>query len=209
MAQRQVELGLHLAAAGQIRYAIAVLDRQYGPDHPLIIQAMIRKAGILSDGEQLVAAEAEYLEAIDRLHRRLPPSHPHIADALTGYSKLLMKTPRTDEAEKLARECLSIRETSLPTGDWRRASAKCLVGEALFAQKKFELAEPLLLEGLDELSSNDEAPDARLDVVRNCLVALYEALEKPDKADAYRPKRRATTTTAAPRVERRPGKAIE
>jgi len=209
MAQRQVELGLYLAAAGQIRYAIAVLDRQYGPDHPLIIQAMIRKAGILSDGEQLVAAEADYLEAIDRLRRRLPPTHPHIADALTGYSKLLMKTPRTDEAEKLARECLSIRETSLPTGDWRRASAKCLVGEALFAQKKFELAEPLLLEGLDELNSNDEAPDARLEVVRDCLVALYEAWEKPDKADAYRPKRRATTTTAASQVERRPGKAIE
>jgi hypothetical protein len=120
-----------------------------------------------------------------------------------------MKTPRTDEAEKLARECLSIRETSLPTGDWRRASAKCLVGEALLAQRDFDQAEPLLLEGLNELSSNDEAPDARLEVVRNCLVALYEAWEKPDKADAFRPKRRAKTTTSAPSDVRRPGKAIE
>lgn len=209
MAQRQVELGLHLAAAGQIRYAIAVLDRQYGPDHPLIIQAMIRKAGILSAGEQLVAAEADYLEAIDRLRRRLPPTHPHIADALTGYSKLLMKTPRTDEAEKLARECLSIRETSLPDGDWRRASAQCLVGEALLAQRKFEQAELLLLEGLKKLDSQDDAPNARLEDVRSSLVSLYEAWEKPDKADAFRPKRRAKATTSSPNNERRPGKAIQ
>lgn len=209
MAQRQVEAGLYLAAAGQIRYAIAVLDRQYGPDHPLIIQAMIRKAGILSAGEQLVAAEADYRQAIDQLRRRLPPTHPHIADALTGYSKLLMKTPRTDEAEKLARECQSIRETSLPDGDWRRASAKCLVGEALLAQREFEQAEPLLLEGLKELDGQDDTPNARLEDVRNSLVSLYEAWEKPDKADAFRPKQRAKATTSAPKDERRPGKAIE
>ena len=209
MAQRQVEAGLYLAAAGQIRYAIAVLDRQYGPDHPLIIQAMIRKAGILSEGQQLVAAEADYRQAIDQLRQRLPPTHPHIADALSGYAKMLTRTVRTDEAEAVARECLSIREASLPEGDWRRASAKCLVGEALLAQRKFEQAEPLLLEGLKELDSQDDTPSARLEDVRNSLVSLYEAWEKPDKADAFRSKRRAKPTTSAPGIERRPGKAIE
>lgn len=209
MAQRQVELGLHLAAAGQIRYAIAVLDRQFGPDHPLIFQAMIRKAGILSEGEQLVAAEADYRQAIDQLRRRLPPTHPHIADALTGYSKLLMKTPRTDEAENLARECLFIRETSLPDGDWRRASAKCLVGEALLAKKEFEQAEPLLIEGLYELAGHAETPDARLDFVREAIVSLYDGWGKPEKADSFRSKKQRTATTGPVPNLGRPGKAVE
>ena len=206
--QRMVEAGQHLNAAFQIDYAITVLNRQFGPDHPLIYQAMIRKAGILEEGEQLVESESVFRATIEHLRQCLPPTHPHIADALAGFTKLLTKTRRFDEAEQAARECLTIREASLPSSDWRRSSAKCLVGEVLFARDEYAEAEPLLTEGLRELIATADAPAARREALRSVVIDFYERWEKPEKAEEYR-QLRTSAPAAREKQRQRPGLSIE
>lgn len=186
MAQGLADGKQFLAAASQVDYAILVLNRQFGPDHPLIFRAMLRKAELLQEGEQLSEAESVFLQAIDHLKRRLPPTHPHIADALSLYTKLLLKTQRAKEAEQTARECMSIREATLGDNDWRRASAKCLVGEVLLAQDRYADAEPMLTEGLKVLDEQADTPEDRIRNVRECVAKLYESWGKPEKAEEYR-----------------------
>ena len=50
------------------------------------------------------------------------------------------------EAERLARECLTIREIQIPD-DWRTFNARSMLGGSLLGQKKYAEAEPLLLAG--------------------------------------------------------------
>lgn len=183
IAQRMIESGEPFRAVGHMDYAIAVIDRQYGPHHPLIYRAMLRKAGVLNEAEQLVESENVYRQVIDHLRQCLPASHLHIADALTGYIALLIKTRRFDEAEALARECLAIREQSLPSDDWRRASAQCLLGEVLFSKGAFEDAEPLLTNGLRALTELPNAPKERQVAVVDCVVRFYKAWNKPERAE--------------------------
>src|SRR5260370_699114 len=77
----------------------------------------------------------------------LPPHHTEIPFSLATLGSLLADGHRPEEAEPLLRECLTIREKKLPSGDWRIASARSLLGGCLARQKRFAEAEPLLLAG--------------------------------------------------------------
>jgi hypothetical protein len=94
------------------------------------------------------------------------------------------------EAVSILRECLAIKEKTLP-GDWATAEARSLLGEALAGQGEFSAAEPLLLDAQKALTERRETilPVNRVATLRDAaerLVRLYEAWGKPDKAEEWR-----------------------
>ena len=62
-----------------------------------------------------------------------------------------------------------------------------LLGASLVGQGKFKKAEPLLLNGYEKMPFGPSYRVNRLALER--LIALYEAWDKPEKAEAYRAKR--------------------
>jgi hypothetical protein len=94
------------------------------------------------------------------------------------------------EAERVARECLTLREIEIPD-NWRTFNAQSMLGGALLGLKKYSDAEPLLrsgYEGLKQRQNTIPAAFARLRVSEAAqrLAQLYDATSKPDKAAEWR-----------------------
>jgi hypothetical protein len=93
------------------------------------------------------------------------------------------------EAEPLLREALAIREVML-RNDWRMFNTKALLGRALFGQKKYADAEPLLRAGYEGVKARAETlTPARKHYIRDtldCLIKLAEATGKADLAKAWK-----------------------
>jgi ATP/maltotriose-dependent transcriptional regulator MalT len=117
------------------------------------------------------------------------PELPSHADALAAQSTALLSQKQPAEAELKLRQCLKIRQKVQPD-DWATFEAKSMLGEALFEQKKYAEAEPLLLacyEGLKQRQAKVPA-EARphLTQALERLVRLYEASGKKEEADKWR-----------------------
>jgi hypothetical protein len=92
------------------------------------------------------------------------------------------------ERETLAREAMDTFTTKSPD-DWQRYRAMALVGASLSGEKKYEAAEPLLVEGyrgMEKLQNGLSVPDRiHLERVREWIVELYRAWGKPSKVEEW------------------------
>jgi hypothetical protein len=75
--------------------------------------------------------------------------HAQLA-AITGA---LLDDGKPAEAEPLARECLALREKTIPE-DWLTCDARIVLGASLLGQQKYAEAEPLLLSGYEGLKES-------------------------------------------------------
>src|SRR5262249_9987664 len=90
------------------------------------------------------------------------------------------------EAQPLLIESLAIRRRVLPPGHWLLANAESLVGGCFLARKKYDEAEPYLLNGYRELAAAPDAmPKRRLEALDR-LIALYNGCGRPDEAARWR-----------------------
>jgi hypothetical protein len=116
---------------------------------------------------------------------------PEYDQNLRHSALLYLQQNKPVEAESLLRECLAIRGKKQP-GDWGTSSVKSTLGGALAGQNKYAEAEPLLLQGYEELKDREAKIPAhgkiRLVQALERLVQLYDAWGKKDKADEWRKK---------------------
>jgi tetratricopeptide (TPR) repeat protein len=135
--------------------------------------------------------EVSYPEWLQQARARLPADHPALADILAQVVTAPLFEQNWVEAEKLGRECLTIREQKLPN-DWRTYEARGTLGSCLVHQKRYAEAEPLLLSGCDGLKQHAaEIPDGwkpRANADLQQLVQLYEATDRSDQAAEWRKK---------------------
>src|SRR5262249_14505726 len=94
-------------------------------------------------------------------------------------------------AEPIVRECLAIREHFQPDG-WPTFNVRSQLGGCLLGQKKYALAEPLLIAGYEGLKAREAtiaaAGKAELPEAGQRLGKLYDAWGKPEKAAEWRKK---------------------
>src|SRR5262245_54876968 len=119
----------------------------------------------------------------------LPSNSPQLAGMLAQISFGLLKQKKWCEAEPLLRECLAIREKSLPDA-WLTFNTQSMLGGLLLGQKKYAEAEPLLLQSYEEMKKREVTIPAmaknRLPEAAERLVQLYEATNKKDEAERWK-----------------------
>ena len=104
-----------------------------------------------------------------------------VAAYRVNLARLLLMRKKAAEAEPLLRQALEIRMKAFPEGDWRIATAKSLLGEALTAMGRYDEAERFLLEAKRVLKDGpgQEGREAKSTAER--LAALY-TMSRPHKA---------------------------
>jgi hypothetical protein len=88
--------------------------------------------------------------------------------------------------EPLLREGLEISRKGLPPGHWQTAVAESVLGRCLISLKRYDEAEPLLVESYPIIKSNFGDRDRLTQRALSRIIDLYEAWGKPDKAAEYR-----------------------
>ena len=191
-------LALAYSDAGRLAEALPLLEQtlelrkaKLGPEHPDTLGTMGNLAKTYLVGEQPEKALPLFERLIAGRRGRASPDDPAFAGLLAAVSLDLLQHRQFPAAETYLRECLTIREKKLPD-DWVLFNTKSMLGGALVGQKKFQEAEPLLVEGYSGMKEREAKipPAGKLRLIEAIqrLIDFYTAWEKPAEAAAWRKK---------------------
>ncbi len=141
---------------------------------------------VLEEKDLRDEAIREYRRAI-QLYRQEKDSSESIdlANALALLGSALLKQQQWTEAAAVLRECLTIRCKKQPD-DWATFDARSLRGAALWGQKKYADAEPLLVQGYEGMKQRETTippqSKVRLSEALERLMRFYEATDGNDNA---------------------------
>jgi eukaryotic-like serine/threonine-protein kinase len=164
------------------REALAGARRVLGEGHPLLGAYAANMGELLRRKGELREAETLFREALAIQRARLPSGHLRIAVSLVGLGQVLTSSGRAAAAEPLLREALNVRQRQIAPDDWRMAEVRSALGACLTVRGRLVEAESLLVESYRALREARGANDARVVETRDRLVALYEALKRPEDA---------------------------
>ena len=116
----------------------------------------------------------------------LGDDHPDVARVQTNLADLLVATSRYDEAYGLATKAKAICTTALSPQHWRTGVAASVLGASLTGLKRYEEAEPLLVESFATVLDNKGPSDAYTIDALQRIIKLYETWGRADKAAEYR-----------------------
>ena len=183
--------GLSLHAAGKYteaeplyRRALAINEKQLGPEHPDVAISLNNLAGLFHAQGKYAEAEPLYRRALAINEKQLGPEHPSIATSLNNLAELLRAQGKHAETESLLRRALEIREKQLGAEHPFVASSLNNLAELLRAQGEYTEAEPLFRRALMivEKQLGPEHPDVAMSL--NNLATLFHAQGKYADAEA-------------------------
>ena len=164
-----------------------------GDDHPQVANILSNLALLHRGKGDLTRAETFARRALTLRQRILPEHNEGIGVSHDFLATVLIDRGNFEEAERHARDCLAIREKTMP-GHWLRHSAAVRLAEALARQSRFDEAEPMLLNAIQEIKP--PGMSRRKHEALRQIIKLYEAWGKAEQAAPWRAKLEAMETKA-------------
>src|SRR5262249_16376882 len=138
---------------GRMNEALAIYEEnlkhrqaKLGKDHPDTLLSLNNLANGYETAGRLKDA-VPLFEALFKLRKaRFGLDHSDTLASMNILAGAYLDSKNWTEAEKIARECLDVREKN-QLDDWRRFLTSSQLGAALAGQKRFDEAESLLVEG--------------------------------------------------------------
>jgi eukaryotic-like serine/threonine-protein kinase len=170
---------------------LEVRRRVLGPEHPGTLYTLAGFASMYQRQGKYALAETYDAQALAGRRHALGPEHPDTMVSAADLALAYLSEGKFAESEPLAREAMEVNRKNQPN-DWKGFRAESLLGASLAGQKKYAVAEPLLLSGYQGMTARKDRIDVpdwyHLDRAREWLVQLYQAWGKPDKAAKWRKK---------------------
>lgn len=131
----------------QLDQALAMRRKILGDSHTAVTRTLLNKGTVATAAGDLAAAETAFSESLPRFRRELGDDHPDVATALLNWARATWKRNDWVRTERLCREALAIRLRGQGKSHPGVGEAQVALGRALVGQRRFEEAEPLLVEG--------------------------------------------------------------
>jgi tetratricopeptide (TPR) repeat protein/predicted Ser/Thr protein kinase len=165
--------------------AVEISRRVLGPEHPRTLAFLMDMAAMYQRQGRYAEAEGLAAQVLAGRRRALGLDHPDSMPSAPDLALAYLSQGKFAQSEPLAREAMAADTKAEPDG-WQRFRAESLVGASLAGKKKFDEAEPLLLEGYQGMLARKDSmnvPDRyHLDLALRWIVELYQAWGKPAKA---------------------------
>lgn len=166
--------------------SLSVFEKSLGRDHPETARLLNNLASLYELQCKYSDAESLFLQAIKIWEKTLGKDHPDTARAMDNLAGIYRNQNRYADAEVLCLKALQIFEKSMGKDNPETALSLNNLGNIHVLQEKSDLAEPLYLRALEIRNEKLglDHPDTQQSI--KSLVSLYEKLNQPEKADAYR-----------------------
>ena len=122
----------------------AITEREKAPPGRDLIENLVQLAGILAEQEDYVEAEVLLQRAIEWYHRQATNEHPERLQAMSMLSMTLCKLYRLEDAEQVARQCLSERAEKRGVKHWETLESVWDLAGILEKQGQYDEALKLL-----------------------------------------------------------------
>jgi eukaryotic-like serine/threonine-protein kinase len=169
-------LGLYDSAGKLLGNALALRERELGPDDPSVAETLDALGDVAVDKADFASADRYYRRALAIRERALGPEHVDLGRTLAGLAALRFRQGRNAEAESLYIRVLNVDRQSSKPNDRDRAQDLMGLALAYWAERRYAEAEPLLREALSiqERSYGNDHPFVAATL--NNLAALYWTL---------------------------------
>jgi tetratricopeptide (TPR) repeat protein len=160
----------------------------FGQTDMITLLAVGNLANVLKRAGRYEEAEPLSLKALELRRRVLGEDHPYAIDSLRSLGHLRAEQERYEEAEELLTESLEKRRRVQGHEHKRAIHNMVRLGWVYTEQQRYSKAEALLLDAF-ELSHRVLGPLDQITIESmGRIVDLYEAWNKPEKADQWRAK---------------------
>jgi len=105
--------GVTLGNIGRVYDALAIREKQLGPEHPDTAQSLNNLAELYRAQGKYEQAEPLYQRALAIREKQLGPEHPYTATSLNNLAGLYRAQGKYEQAEPLYQRALAIREKQL------------------------------------------------------------------------------------------------
>ncbi len=163
--------------------ALAIDEKQFGPDSTEVAARLNNLAGTLWNTNRMAEAEPLMRRALAIDEQSYGGEHPNVAINLNNLAQLLKATNRLAEAEPLMRRALAIDEQSYGAEHPKVAIRLNNLASLHYSLNRLAEAEPLMRRALaiDEQSYGAEHPDVACDL--NNLAQLLKATNRLSEAE--------------------------
>jgi tetratricopeptide (TPR) repeat protein len=117
---------------------LAMVRKQFGPDHLYAQRAQLTKTKLLAARQPPEQSLAEIMAVTAKLRGQGPAAQLLLAQALVAHGDLLIKQQRATEALPILEEAVRLREQMMWAKGWELAEARARLGEAQLAAGKQE-----------------------------------------------------------------------
>jgi serine/threonine-protein kinase len=182
------EKGDYAAADANLREAELIFRKLLQPSHLWTGDNLRNQAISFYQQGRYAESLSKVTETLKIYRESFGPYYDNYPTALIIQGLILAKTGQPQEGEKILREAVKIRTDLLPKGHYWVALTNSALGECLTIEKRYNEAEPLLLESYEALKSSQGASNPRTQIALQRLITLYEEWGRLDAASAYRDK---------------------
>ena len=179
------ETGQLTEAEALYREALSIRRKLYPNGHPRLARTLNNLGYLLQAKGDAEGAEKCYLEAVAIADKTLGPDHQERASYLRNLAVALLALGRSAEAEDAAREAVTVFRKAERPVPWRIADAESVLGGSLAAQRRFEEAEPLLVQSYPVLAKDQGNGAKRASEALKRATDLYIAWGKPERAAEF------------------------
>ncbi len=173
-------------AAPMLQQALAMQERLFGRMHAQVAMGL-NQLGVLEIRRgHLNDAEQDFIRMEDINRAVYGDRHSLVGVALLNRGQVYLEEKRYAPSERFYREALSRFVETLPPGHTYTGIAQIQLGHVLLLEQRYKDAEGPLLAGYDILIKQPGPQAVRLANARKDLVAVYEAVNQPDKAAKFK-----------------------
>ena len=129
-------------------------------------------------------------ELVDSHRRKYGDAAPKLFSAKLNLGRVLMELDRNEEADTEFRESYEGRKQILEQDHWHIWNALSQWGGCIAKLKRFQEAEPLLLEAYEKMNPPEIYQNRKTDA-RERIIQLYEAWHQAEPDEGYDQKARA------------------
>jgi non-specific serine/threonine protein kinase/serine/threonine-protein kinase len=185
----QLENGQLEASLRTNEEVVAIHERVSGPQHPKTLNALRNLAAGQGRSGHHAAAEATLRRVVAAYEASGVRDGFNWVATGQSLNAVVRWQGRAAEAERMARALLETARHSLPAGHWLIGLVTKELGGCLCDLRRFDEAEPLLLEAYDLLEATLKPDDHHVQRTVQELVALYEAWQRPEDAARWNERR--------------------
>jgi serine/threonine-protein kinase len=169
-----------------LEQAVAIQERVFGPDHPRVASAVNDLGAVALQRDAFDEAEAAFRRMESIYRRTYPDGHYLVGIAVSNLASVYLARKDYVEAERLFRDAIKIYRETLSDEHLNTGISQIKLGRALLRQRRHAEAETELSAGYAILKKQTAPSVSWLRTAREDLLAVYEALGRPEEAHRMR-----------------------
>ena len=173
-------------AQNVLNQALAIQEKVYGPIHPSVAET-INELGNVADMREHLDDAAVYFRRVADIYRSIYGDHHYVvAIAMSNLATVYMDKKDYPTAERLFRDVVKLLTETLSADNVNTGIAHIKLGRTLLREKRYQEAEAETLAGYENQIKQTSPNTSFVRAARKDLIADYEGMGEPEKAEKYR-----------------------